>query len=543
MDSSDARCGRFWWCYAGIGFVAVLSGGSYALIRLPAESLFDDMLPEFPHVAALGLAVLVLLSGVFSHAIYVVTALNIPPEAPQERRGMSPDFKVTGGLILALVVLDRIASNGALVIGLALVLAAGCFLVAVRLRRGWHWPGTTAAHMALGLVFLVNLGGWLWWAQMAFGAPRMGFVGLLVVLLPLWGLAYSMGFWTATAREFEYQCEGGKAGSGRLPQRSALLASGALLALSVLGWSLVPPSGLMVGPAVAPTLELHDAIERGDVAEVERLLDKCPYTIWADEVMGISLLTGAALYDQTDIVALLLARGARVNVRDPLKRIALHNTAEFGSVKSARLLLDHGSEVNVTDMLGWTPLLGAVRSGNQELMALLLQHGAEHDVLSAAAAGDVDALQRILHGAPLSTHSRDRWEWTPLHMAASLNRPEAARVLIAAGADVNARAARGRTPLFLAAKEGDRAVAEVLLEKGADPDLAEESSGWLPLHRAVESGSLPLVRLLLAHGADPEAETARGLTPMVLAELHEHGQIAELLQRHGAERPQFFRAE
>jgi len=535
MASSDVRGGHLWWCYAGIGFVAVLSGGSYALIRLPAESLFDDMLPEFPHVAALGLAVLVLLSGVPGHVMYVLTALNIPAEVPRERRGMSPDFKVTAGLILALLVLGRVAPNGALVIGLVLVLAAGCLLVAVRLRRGWHWPGTTGARVALGLVFLVNLGGWLWWTQMTFGAQRMEVVGLCLVLHSFLGLAYSMGFWTATAREFERQCAGRKAESGRPPQRPALLASGALLVLSVLGWSLVPSSGLMLWPAAASSLEVDNAIERGDIAEVERLLDRCPHAIWADEVMGISSLTGAALHDQTDVMALFLERGARVNVRDALKRIALHYTAEFGSVESARLLLDHGSEVNVTDMLGWTPLLGAVRSGNQEMIALLLQHGAEHDVLSAAA-GDVDALQRILHGAPLSTHSRDRWEWTPLHMAASLNRPEAARVLIAAGADVNARAARGRTPLFLAAMDGNSAVAEVLLEKGADLNLAEESSGWLPLHRAVESGNLPLVRLLLAHGADPDPRAADGATPMILAEVHEHRQIADLLHRYGARR-------
>jgi len=79
-------------------------------------------------------------------------------------------------------------------------------------------------------------------------------------------------------------------------------------------------------------------------------------------------------------------------------------------------------------------------------------------------------------------------------------------------------------------------VAEVLLDKGADPDLAEESSGCTPLHAAVELGDLPLVRLLLVHGADPEAQTAGGATPMVLAGLHEHRRIAELLHRYGAER-------
>jgi len=454
MASSEVPSSSSRWCLGGVGIYVVLSLLFYVVIRFVVLCGARDMMAEFPQVMALGVALQVLLSGVFNHSIYVLTALNIPAEAPQEGRGMSPDFKVTAGLILALVVLGRVASSGALAIGLVVVLIAGCFLVAVRVRCGWRWPGTTGAHTALGLVFLVNLGGWLWWAQMAFRAPRMELVGLLVVLLPLWGLAYSMGFWTATAREFERQCEGGKAGSGRLPQRPALLAGGALLALSVLGWSLAPSSGLMLAPTILSTQGIHEAIERGDVAEVERLLDRSPCAIWADEVMGISLLSGAALYDRTDIMALLLERGARVNVQDGLKRIALHNTAEFGSVKSAKLLLDHGSEVNVTDMLGWTPLLGAARSGNREMVALLLQHGAEHDVLSAAAAGDVDALKGILRDAPLSTHSRDGWEWTPLHMAASLNRAEAARLLIASGADVNARARGGPHPTAAGGKEG-----------------------------------------------------------------------------------------
>jgi len=99
MDSSDVRGGHFWRYFAGIGFIVVFSAASYAVMRVLAESVAGDMMPEFPQVMALGIAVQVLLSGVFNHSIYVLTALNTSGGAPRERGGMSPDFKVTAGLV------------------------------------------------------------------------------------------------------------------------------------------------------------------------------------------------------------------------------------------------------------------------------------------------------------------------------------------------------------------------------------------------------------------------------------------------------------
>jgi len=53
------------------------------------------------------------------------------------------------------------------------------------------------------------------------------------------------------------------------------------------------------------------------------------------------------------------------------------------------------------------------------------------------------------------------------------------------------------------------------------------------LQRA-EDGDLPAVRRMLADGASPDARDSAGLTPLMLAVIHDHSAIVELLIAHGA---------
>ncbi|KAL6408558.1 putative serine/threonine-protein phosphatase 6 regulatory ankyrin repeat subunit B [Ilyonectria robusta] len=82
---------------------------------------------------------------------------------------------------------------------------------------------------------------------------------------------------------------------------------------------------------------LHRACERGDVAEVSRLLDE----------------------------------GADVNLKALSDRTPLHQAAQFGQVAVARLLLDKKADANAMSSRGKTPLDVAVRSGKWEMIQLL----------------------------------------------------------------------------------------------------------------------------------------------------------------------------
>jgi ankyrin repeat protein len=115
-------------------------------------------------------------------------------------------------------------------------------------------------------------------------------------------------------------------------------------------------------------------------------------------------------------------------------------------------LVRKGADLNYVDPnLGRTPLYAACITDRVRVIEALLQHGA-------------DPNKRFTYRSPVD--GRVEAEVTALMYAVS---PEAASVLIRAGADVNAADAQGTTPLMRAAFYGRAAVVRLLLEAGANP--------------------------------------------------------------------------
>ena len=81
--------------------------------------------------------------------------------------------------------------------------------------------------------------------------------------------------------------------------------------------------------------------------------------------------------------------------------------------------------------------------------------------------------------------------------------PNAARILIAAGACVNQASRDGTTPLLISCQEGHLDVVRFLLSEdvAADVHQTENMQGFTPLHIASHRGYYKIVRLLLEHGA------------------------------------------
>ena len=78
--------------------------------------------------------------------------------------------------------------------------------------------------------------------------------------------------------------------------------------------------------------------------------------------------------------------------------------------------------------------------------------------------------------------------WT-LHRAATENRIDIARSLIARGDDVDARWKDGNTPLHAAASNNSLDVARLLIEHGADIE-AKDDDGDTPLYWTAWTGSV-----------------------------------------------------
>jgi ankyrin repeat protein len=117
---------------------------------------------------------------------------------------------------------------------------------------------------------------------------------------------------------------------------------------------------------------------------------------------------------------------------------------------------------------------------------------------------------------------------TLLHFAAAALRPDAAAVLVKAGAVVGATNRRGAQPIHYAcdARPAHKNVwnpaaqaklIRFLVAEGADANSAD-GSGITPLHRAVRARGATAVQALLCAGANPKACSGRnGSTPLHLA--------------------------
>lgn len=203
--------------------------------------------------------------------------------------------------------------------------------------------------------------------------------------------------------------------------------------------------------------EFLQAIQAGDVDDVERLLTADPELLEARTETGVSPVL-MAVYSGTDAVL------ARLLERDP--RLDLHEAAALGRVdligERAR---DNAEAISATGADGWTPVHLAAFFGHPEATRLLLELGADLRAVSANAIAN-----------------------TPLHAAiAGRRNRQVIDMLLEAGAPVDAVGGGGFTPLHVAASRGDRELVDRLVALGASPDAAT-AEGKSPADIAEEYG-------------------------------------------------------
>jgi ankyrin repeat protein len=116
-------------------------------------------------------------------------------------------------------------------------------------------------------------------------------------------------------------------------------------------------------------------------------------------------------------------------------------------------------------------------------------------------------------------NERGRAGRTPLFHAATDNRLEAAKLLLAAGAQVDAQDEGGNSALHQAAQDYHPEMASLLIDKGGAKVDIEDDYGNTPLWRAVFNSENrgELITILLRAGADRNHRNKRGKSPLDLA--------------------------
>ncbi len=213
---------------------------------------------------------------------------------------------------------------------------------------------------------------------------------------------------------------------------------------------------------------------------------------------GRTPLMMAALRDGgSDIVALMLAKGAAVNVADSRGDTALSIAAETGDLETMRLLIAKGADVRSINRMGESTLIQASKSRRPEAARVLIEKSVDPNIAStwyasvlngqiallkivaldrAASFGPVEMVRDLLK-AGANVNAQDVRKLTPLMYAVSAENqnPEIVQILIAAGADVNVRSATGETALDWAEKFRYPEVIAALKHAGATHGLAYEA--------------------------------------------------------------------
>lgn len=167
--------------------------------------------------------------------------------------------------------------------------------------------------------------------------------------------------------------------------------------------------------------------------------------------------------------------------------------------------------------LGLCVLALATPALSQEVSVQGVAAGARAAVAAAPAAGTA------------SEPEPERYQRSPLYLAARAGDVELVRRLLQEGASLDERNRAGLTPLHAAAAAGHTEVTRLLLANCADRD-ARDYAQRTPLHLAIAAGSGEIVELLLRDGADPIARRPGGSSVLRTAERYRRVELVERLR-------------
>jgi len=235
-------------------------------------------------------------------------------------------------------------------------------------------------------------------------------------------------------------------------------------------------------------------------------------------------LIAASYAGRAEVVKLLLAKGAKVNLADqhlPLNTVrgalplntALHYAAKQGFPEIAKLLLDKGAKKEKLNASGETPLIAAAGSieksdsGDRKqnavkVLTLLLDRGAKVD------------------NCPMTSNAKYLKVDLPRGTPASVP----GKVLVRGGGGISALTAAARTGFVEGAK--------ILIDRRAKTEFKYYANKWTPLLFAAQAHHTDMVNYLLERGAKIEAKGVTGANSLLIASANlYYDTVSALLKR------------
>jgi ankyrin repeat protein len=245
---------------------------------------------------------------------------------------------------------------------------------------------------------------------------------------------------------------------------------------------------------------LYLAAQNGHAEVVELLLK----TGACSEVerSGLSALHIACYKGHAGVVRLFLQYLASVDTfMDDVLLTPLHLASIQGHKTIVEALLQAGALPDQRDKSGFSPLHIACIHGHNSLLSVLLEK--VHDVYKSKKAGS-----------------------ELLTLACKYGSADAVKILVHWIPNIIENAADSAA-VHAASSEGKVDVLTILLEHNLSP--SSQVYGSAPIHKAAEKGHANITEILLRYGATVNNVNSKSFTPLQLACMHEHSDVARVL--------------
>ncbi|KAM6298254.1 ankyrin repeat and SOCS box protein 3 [Aegotheles albertisi] len=198
------------------------------------------------------------------------------------------------------------------------------------------------------------------------------------------------------------------------------------------------------------TTALFLAVQNGHADIVKFLLQHGANVRGPHSFSGWNSLHQASFQGCTEIMKILLEKGASKECKDDFGITPLFVAAQYGKLESLRLLVSHGADVNSQAKDRATPLLIAAQEGHTECVELLVAKEADPNLYC----------------------NEDNWQ-LPIHAAAEMGHKKILELLIPITDRICDKGKGKVSPVYSAVYGGNTECLEMLLKEGYSPDAQE----------------------------------------------------------------------